>query len=319
MKNSKFRLRLPKTGAVYAIVLFVIIYSIILKGGYLTLRNVMNVFHQSATLCILSISAFLVILTHQIDLSLGSITSLSGVVLGLLLTRGFPLPVAILGAVLSGLLIGVINGVLAGYTTIQPFVITLSTMYIARSIALVLNDGTLAVSNAVLKGFNEAKLAIIPVPALLALALFLIFFYILKYRRYGTNLYAVGGKEEAALTAGINVRWTKMSAYLIADGLAGLAGVVYAVRLSAANPTQGAGLELDAICSAVLGGTALTGGQGSIWGAYLGAIAIYILRNGMNLMGVRIIEQLTVIGCVLILVLAFDVYNRRKAAKKLEK
>ena len=91
--------------------------------------------------------------------------------------------------------------------------------------------------------------------------------------------------------------------------------LIYSSRLSAANPTQGAGLELDAICAAVLGGTALSGGQGSIWGAYLGALAISILRNGMNLMGVRIIEQLTVIGCVLILILTFDVYNRRKGER----
>ncbi|MGM9521984.1 MAG: ABC transporter permease [Oscillospiraceae bacterium] len=319
MKKLKAHLHVPRTGAIYAIVLFIIVYSIILKGGYLTMNNIINVFRQSATLCILAISAFLVILTHQIDLSLGSITSLSGVVLGLLLTNGVPLPLAILGAVLSGVAIGAINGVLAGYTTIQPFVITLSTMYIARSIALVLNNGTLAVSNTVLKAFNDTTLWIIPVPAILAFVLYLVFFWILKYRKYGTSLYAVGGKEDAALTAGINTRWIKMSAYLIGGGLAGLAGVVYAARLSAANPTQGNGLELDAICAAVLGGTALTGGQGSIWGAYLGAIAIYILRNGMNLMGVRIIEQLTVIGCVLILVLAFDVFNRRKGEKAREK
>lgn len=88
------------------------------------------------------------------------------------------------------------------------------------------------------------------------------------------------------------------------------------MRLNSANPTAAAGLELDAICSVVLGGTALTGGQGSIWGAYLGAIAIYMLRNGMNMFGIRIIEQMTVIGLVLILILAFDVFNRRKGAIK---
>ena len=192
-------------------------------------------------------------------------------------------------------------------------------MNIASSIALVLNNGTLSVSHSVLEAFNTVRLVVIPFPALLVFLLILVFFWILKYRRYGTALYAVGGKEEAALTAGINVRWVKMSAYLIGGSLAGLAGVIYSVRLSAANPTQGSGLELDAICAAVLGGTALTGGQGSIWGAYLGALAIFILRNGMNLMGVRTIEQLTVIGFVLIVVLAFDVYNRRKAVKVGEK
>ena len=316
---EKRKLWLPKTGAIYAIALFVIIYSILLNGRYLTVNNVINVLHQSSTLCLLSISAFLAILTHQIDLSLGSIVSLSGVVLGLLLNIGAPLPAAILGAVMSGMAIGAINGFLAGYTTIPPFIITLATMNIASSIALVLNNGTLSVSHSVLEAFNTVRLVVIPLPALLVFLLILVFFWILKYRRYGTALYAVGGKEEAALTAGINVRWVKMSAYLIGGSLAGLAGVIYSVRLSAANPTQGSGLELDTICAAVLGGTALTGRRGSIWGAYLGALAIFILRNGMNLMGVRTIEQLTVIGFVLIVVLAFDVYNRRKAVKVGEK
>lgn len=316
MEKKRLRLHLPKTGAIYGIVLFVILYSIILRGHYLTVSNVINVFRQSATLCILSISAFLTILTHQIDLSLGSIVSMSGVVMGLLLNAGAPLPAAILGAVLSGTAVGAVNGALAGYTTIPPFIITLATMNIAKSIALVLNNGTLGISNGALKFFNEATIWIVQLPALLALFLFLLFFWLMNYRKFGTALYAVGGKEEAALTAGINVKWTKMSVYLIGGSLAGLAGVVYAARLNAANPTQGAGLELDAICAVVLGGTALTGGRGSIWGAYLGALAIFILRNGMNLMGVRIIEQLTVIGFVLILILALDVYNRRREEKK---
>lgn len=157
---KKIKLRLPKTGAIYAIVLFVIIYSFLLNGQYLTVNNIINVLHQSSTLCILSISAFLAILTHQIDLSLGSIVSLSGVVLGLLLNSGVPLPLAILGAVLSGTAIGAINGVIAGYTTIPPFIVTLATMNIASSIALVLNNGTLSVSHGVLQAFNTGRLLV---------------------------------------------------------------------------------------------------------------------------------------------------------------
>ena len=211
---------------------------------------------------------------------------------------------------------GALNGVIAGYTTIPPFIITLATMNIAKSVALILNSGTLSISVPILKTLNDLQIGFVPFPAILAILLYLFFFWVLKKRRYGTALYAVGGKEEAALTAGINVQWTKTSVYLISGTLAGLAGVVYAVRLNSANPTAAAGLELDAICSVVLGGTALTGGQGSIWGAYLGAIAIYMLRNGMNMFGIRIIEQMTVIGLVLILILAFDVFNRRKGAVK---
>ena len=316
MKLKDTKLRLPKTGAIYAIVLFSIFYSVLLHGQYLTLTNIVNVLRQSSTLCILTIAAFLTILTHQLDLSIGYVASLSGVVLGMMLDAGYPLLVCILAAVLSGTAFGALNGVIAGFTTIPPFIITLATMNIAKSAALILNSGTLSISVPILKALNDLQIGFVPFPAILALLLYLLFFWILKKRRYGTALYAVGGKEEAALTAGINVKWTKTSVYLISGTLAGLAGVVYAVRLNSANPTAAAGLELDAICSVVLGGTALTGGQGSIWGAYLGAIAIYMLRNGMNMFGIRIIEQMTVIGLVLILILAFDVFNRRKGAVK---
>lgn len=316
MKLKEMKLRLPKTGAIYAIVLFSIFYSVLLHGQYLTLTNIVNVLRQSSTLCILTIAAFLTILTHQLDLSIGYVASLSGVVLGMMLDAGYPLLVCILAAVLSGTAFGALNGVIAGCTTIPPFIITLATMNIAKSVALILNSGTLSINVPILKTLNDLQIGFVPFPAILAVLLYLLFYWILKKRRYGTALYAVGGKEEAALTAGINVKWTKTSVYLISGTLAGLAGVVYAVRLNSANPTAAAGLELDAICSVVLGGTALTGGQGSIWGAYLGAIAIYMLRNGMNMFGIRIIEQMTVIGLVLILILAFDVFNRRKGAVK---
>ncbi|MBR1822463.1 MAG: ABC transporter permease [Clostridia bacterium] len=310
MENKLKKIRLPKTGAIYAIILLIIVYSIILKGGYLSLTNVENVLRQSAALCILALCAFLAIMTHQNDLSVGAIASMSGVVLGLLLSKELPLVVAILGALISGFLIGILNGVIAGYTTVPPFVITLATMNIAKSIALVLNNGTLNVNNAVLKAFNATSLWILPLPMLLVLAIYLVFFYILKQRRYGTMLYAVGGKEDAAVTAGINTKWIKMSVYLINGTLSALAGVIYVARLNAANPTQCNGLELEAIAAAVLGGTATSGGQGSVWGAFLGALAMFILKNGMNLMGVRIIEQQLAIGIVLILVLAFDIFNR---------
>lgn len=316
MKLKDKKIQLPKTGAIYAIILFAALYSILLHGQYLTLTNIVNVLRQSATLCILTIAAFLTILTHQLDLSIGYVASLAGVVMGMMMQAGYPLAVCILAAVLSGTAFGALNGVIAGFTTIPPFIITLATMNIAKSVALILNSGTLPVDAPVLKMLNDLQIGFVPFPAILAAALYLFFFWVLKKRRYGTALYAVGGREESALTAGINVKWIKASVFLISGSLAGLAGVVYAVRLNSANPTAAAGLELDAICAVVLGGTALTGGRGGIWGAYLGAIAIFMLRNGMNMLGVRIIEQMTVIGIVLILILTFDVFNRRKGAAK---
>ena len=140
---------------------------------------------------------------------------------------------------------------------------------------------------------SEGNILYIPVPVLLVAVLYIRMNYILKNRRYGTYLYAVGGKEDAAWSSGINVKKMKLSVYLINAVLAAFAGFIYAARLSAANPSQGSGLELNGICAAVLG-----------------AIAISILRNGMNMLGWRILTQMMVIGFILILILAIDVKKK---------
>ena len=319
MKRKVSSIRLPKTGAIYGIIILIIVFSIILDGKYITVSNVINIFRQSATLCIMTICAFLAILTHQTDLSIGATASLSGIVAAMILQKGGSVIFAVICAILAGLFIGAINGLFAGFTTIPTFIVTLATMSIAESIGMILNNGTISVKNPVFKFVNGTNLWIIPFPTIIVMVLYFFFFWVLKYRRYGTYLYAVGGKEEAALTAGINVRWHKMSVYLINGALAAFAGLLYTARLNAANPSQGIGLELDGICAAVLGGAALTGGEGNIWGALLGAIAISILRNGMNRIGLRIITQMTIFGLMLIIILALDVFNRKRGAKTDEK
>lgn len=318
MKRKLSVIRLPKTGAIYGIILFIVIFSVILDGNYVTVSNIINIFRQSATLSILTICAFLAILTHQTDLSVGATASLAGMVAALILQKGGPVIVAIIIAILSGVFIGAINGLFAGFTTIPTFIITLATMGIAESIGMILNNGTVSLKNPVFEFVNSTTFWFVPFPTLIVIIIYIFFFWVLKYRRYGTYLYAVGGKEEAALTAGINVRWKKMSVYLINGVLAAIAGLIYSARLNAANPSQAIGLELDAICAAVLGGTALTGGEGNIWGALLGAIAISIMRNGMNRIGLRIITQMTIFGFMLIIILALDVFNKKRGEKNNE-
>ena len=188
-------------------------------------------------------------------------------------------------------------------------------MNIAESIGMVIRTGTIQISNSTFIWFSNGNIGPIPFPLILTIAIYLLFWYILKYRQFGICLYAVGGKEEAALTAGISVRHTKMSVYVINGGLAGIAGILLSSRLSSANPSVAMGYELDAICSTVLGGTALTGGKGKIGGAFLGAIAISMLRNGMNIMGLRLVTQKMVVGTVLIIILAMDVLRKESKQK----
>jgi ribose/xylose/arabinose/galactoside ABC-type transport system permease subunit len=227
------------------------------------------------------------------------------------LGRGFSVTTAVICGIAIGGLAGLINGVMAGLTTIPPFIITLAMMSISQSAGMVLRTATVQIDNAAFQWFSGGRVGFIPFPAILVLVLYLIFWYILRFRRYGTYLYAVGGKEEAALTAGINVKLVKVSVFLINGIITGVAGIMLASRVSSANPSNGMGLELDGICAAVLGGTALTGGRGSIFGALLGAIAMSLLRNGMNMMGLRLVTQKLVIGIVLLIILIMDVLRRR--------
>ena len=300
---------LPKTGATYGIILFLLVFSFSVDN-YMSISNFTNIARQAAVLCILTICAFLAILTHQLDLSIGGVCGLTGMVVALLLEKQASLLVACLAGLATGMAFGLLNGFLAGMTTIPTFIVTLATMNIAESLGMVIRTGTIQITNSTFVWLSNGNIGHVTFSLLLVAVMYLIFWYILKYRPYGTRLYAVGGREEVALAAGINVKYTKVSVYLINGLLAGVAGILMASRLSSANPSAAMGYELDAICATVLGGTALSGGRGKIGGAFLGAIAISMLRNGMNIMGLQLVTQKMVIGAVLIIILAVDVLRK---------
>ncbi len=309
------KVKLPRTGAFYAIILFVAFFSLTAKN-YFSISNFTNIMQQSAVLSVITICSFLAILTHQTDLSVGGVAGMAGIVAALLMRSGVSLPLVFIIALGSGMAIGVLNGVLAGFTNMPTFIITLATMSIANGIGLLLFDGSIRIDSEIFKFMSQGSIWIIPMPIIIVTVLYITFSYILKKRPYGTYLYAVGGNVEAALTSGLNTKKIKFSVYLINGGIAAFAGMLAAARIGVANPSQNLGIELDGICSAVLGGTALTGGRGSIYSAWLGAIAISLLRNGMNMIGLRIVTQMMVVGFVLIIILSIDVISKRKEDAK---
>lgn len=314
MKNiNKFtsQIRLPQTGAVYGIVVLIIFFSLF-THNFFTVPNFTNVIRQAAVLSIITICSFLALLTHQTDLSVGAIAGLAGVLATKFMEQGMSL---ILSCFLSAgvcIIMGLISGVLIGYTKIAPFIITLGMMGIAESIGMVISKGTVQIKSEAFIWLNNGNLWFIPISALITISLYLIFNFILNSRPYGTHLYALGGREESAWASGINVKLLKVSIFTINGLLASIAGFILAARLMSANPSQGIGLELDGITAAVLGGTALSGGKGTIWGALLGAIALSILRNGLNMIGLSSALQMMVIGFILILIIAIDVLRREK-------
>lgn len=301
--------KLPSSGAVYGILLFVVLFSLVIPN-YMTVGNVSNIIRQSAVLCFIAMCSCLAILTNQTDLSCGAVSGLAACVAARAMNGGCSMVTGCLLGLLAALAIGAVNGVLAGYTEIPTFIITLATMSMAESLGMVLQGGTIHIPYEEFTLLSEGNILYIPVPALLVAVVYVGMNEVLKHRRFGTYLYAVGGKEDAAWSSGINVKRIKLSVYLINAVLAAAAGFIYAARLSAANPSQGIGLELNGICAAVLGGVVLGGGRGSVYGALLGAIAIGILKNGMNMMGWRILTQMMVIGLILIVILAADVAKK---------
>lgn len=317
-KLKKITSYLPRNVALYAIILFVVIFST-LSPGYLTLANATNLFRQASVFCIITLASFLAILTHQTDLSVGTVASLTSVIVALLLQNGAALPVAILAGYGVGICFGILNGILVGYTNIAPFIITFGTMSMAESIGIIITDAkTVPIHNETFLALSKFEIfGFLPVCVLLMFVIYAIALYVMNKRRFGTALYAIGGNEDAAKATGINVKRHKFSVYVINGILATTAGLILAARVGTTNPSIGVGLEFEGICGAVLGGTALAGGRGTVIGAFLGALAIAILKNGFNILGVLSFYQMVAIGSIIIIILVMDsVVAMRKEAQE---
>ena len=317
-KLKKVTSYLPRNVALYAIILFVVIFST-LSPGYLTLANATNLFRQASVFCIITLASFLAILTHQTDLSVGTVASLTSVIVALLIQKGVSLPVAILAGYAVGIGFGALNGLLIGFTNIAPFIITFGTMSMAESIGIIITDAnTVPIKNETFLQLSKYEIfGFLPVCVLVMFVVYGIALYVMNKRKFGTALYAIGGNEDAAKATGINVRKHKFSVYIINGILATTAGLILAARVGTTNPSIGVGLEFEGICGAVLGGTALAGGRGTVVGAFLGALAIAILKNGFNILGVLSFYQMVAIGSIIIIILVMDsVVAMRKEAQE---
>jgi ribose transport system permease protein len=263
---------------------------------------------------ILALGATFVIIIGGIDLSVGSVLALSGMVMGWLShDGGVPLPVATLAAVLVGALCGLVNGLGVTFLRLPAFIATLAMMSVARGLANLITDGQQIVgypewfyklSTARNFGFISATVATL-------IVLYIAGWVFLRYRRSGRALYAIGGGHEVARLAGINVRGTTTVVYVVAGLMAGIGAIVLSSRLDASAPSAATGYELDVIAAVVIGGASLMGGIGRVTGTIIGVLIIGVLRNGLNLLGVSPFIQQIVIGVVIAVAVASDVLRRR--------
>jgi ribose transport system permease protein len=282
------------------------------RPEFFSIANLINVGLQFAVLTIVSLGMTLVILTEGIDLSLGAVLGLAGVVMGLVLVGGYPLMAAVAAAIAVGIVFGLANGAMIAWAGMPPFIVTLGTLGVAQSCAMVLTQGNSVTGlPAQVRWFNEGVVLGVPVPLLATAALFVLTYLLLYHTRFGRYVFAIGGNRRALALSGVRVSIYLVAVYVFAAVMAAAAAFVMTARMNAAHPTIAIGLEFDAIAAVVLGGTSFEKGRGGIAGTLAGAAAIGVLRNGLNLVGVSAEWQVTAIGLVIIAGVAFDSLRRR--------
>lgn len=299
-----------KYKSLIGLIILCVVISII-TPRFLTVTNILNVFTQVSVNAIIAVGMCFVILTGGIDLSVGSTLAITGAVAATLVKSNTNTFVTIIAVLIIGALIGLFNGILVSKGKIQAFIVTLATMTVFRGVTYVYTKGTpISGLNSDFTVIGNGKLAGIPLPVILILLVVLAAWYVLNQTRYGRYVYAVGGNEDSARLSGINTDKIKALVYVICGATAALSGIVVTSRIGSASPNAGSGFELDAIAAVVLGGTSLSGGEGSVIGTIIGAMIIGVLNNGLNLMNVSPFYQLIVKGFVIILAVILDKKNK---------
>jgi ribose transport system permease protein len=272
----------------------------ILSPHFLKSNNLWNLLDQSVVVGIVAIGMTFVILIGGIDLSVGSIAGLTGVILGRGLQH-FPIPVAILLAVLSGMGVGLLSGALIAQFGLPSFVVTLGVMAIGRSLAYIFS-GARAIADLPENFGNIVYTNVLGIPAnvLTLLVLYGLAWAYLNFTKGGRTIYAIGSNREAARTAGLNVLLFSILPYVISGGLSTVAITYSSAQVMSIDPVAGTGLELDAIAAVVIGGASLYGGRGSIFGTLIGVLIMVMIRNGLNLMNVSPFWQGSAIGGIII-------------------
>ncbi|WP_027361362.1 ribose ABC transporter permease [Halodesulfovibrio aestuarii] len=297
-----------------ALIIMIVVVSL-LNPHFFTTGNILNILRQTAVNAIIAVGMTMVILTAGIDLSVGSILALCGAIGASLIASELPVLVAIGASLTAGAIVGGVTGIIIAKGKVQAFIATLVAMTLVRGLTLVYTDG-----RPISTGFTDVAdnfatigtgyLLGVPVPVWIMAITFLAAWYLLNHTRLGRYIYALGGNEAATRLSGINVDRIKITVYALSGLLSALAGLIVTSRLSSAQPTAGAGYELDAIAAVVLGGTSLMGGKGSIIGTLLGALIIGFLNNALNLLDVSSYYQMIAKALVILLAVLIDTKSK---------
>jgi ribose transport system permease protein len=315
--DQKFWANLIQTAGILPVLIVIAVVFAFIAPNFLTENNLLNIVRQASINIVLATGMTVVILTGGIDLSVGSVLAVSAVtamVVSLMPELGWA---AVPIALLIGLVLGAINGVLVAYAGLPPFIVTLGSMTTLRGLAYLLAGGTTIINSKIdFAWIGNAYLGPLPWIVVIAFLVLLATWFLLRHTVLGIYIYGVGGNPQAARLTGIKVGQVMLLVYAFSGLLAGLGGVMTTSRLYSANGVLGTGYELDAIAAVILGGTSFVGGIGTVIGTLFGALIIATLNNGLTLMNVSFFWQLVVKGLVIIIAVALDKYRHKGAGAR---
>lgn len=306
---------LRELGILLAFGIILIVLTILSPDAFARPANLINILKQASINGILATGMMYVIISGGIDLSVGSIVALSGVMAAHFAHPGeYPLVIPILIALGVGAIVGFVNGLGIAYGNIPPFIVTLGTMTIVRGVALIAANGQPVFG--VTKAFEALAggffLGTIPNLVIYFIIVTLVLAFVLTRTVFGRWVYAIGGNETAAKVSGINVEQIKLAVYTISGFLAGLAGILLASRIISGNPTSGQAYELDAIAAVIIGGVSMSGGSGKWYGTVIGALLMAVISNGLDILNVSSHFQLVIKGLIIIIAVLVDIKGKSK-------
>lgn len=322
-KSGFFTTATLQKAVAFVVLIALLAFFSIFAPNFAAWNNMVNIMQATAVNGVLGVAVTFVIISGGIDLAVGTMMTLTAVMAGIVLTNlGMPLPIGILGALGSGAFMGAISGGIIAKLKIPPFIATLGMMQIARGLALVFSGAKPIYFNSTPNyGLLSAESSIthlipgleIPNGVFIMFGVAIIASIVLNRSILGRYIFALGSNEEAARLSGVNVDFWKILTYAISGMICGIAGLLVSSRLNSAQPALGLGYELDAIAAAVIGGTSLSGGRGTMMGTIIGAFIMSVLTNGLRVMGVQEEWKIVVTGIIIVVAVYIDIVLRKKA------
>lgn len=278
-----------------------------LDPDFLTSRNLFNVLNQQSTIGIATIGVTIALISGCIDLTIGNVLASTAAVAALMITAGVPDGYVIFFTLLTGLIAGTLNGVIVVKTRIDSFIATLGLMSVYQGVALIIPNGNNIYLQNAFTWFGTYRIAdVIPIPVVYFVVITVAAYLAMRFTRFGRKLYSIGGNSEAAFLAGINLDRHRIAAYAISGLLASFTSLIVISRIGQSQPAMGTSYPLEAIAAAVIGGVSLSGGKGTIQGAFLGVILLGLIRNSLNLLRVPNFYQYVMLGGVIIIAVALS-------------